>query len=50
MTPLVATWLIQRTRNDLVPAYLVMAAALVSLVAAMCPPDRSRAETARPAP
>jgi MHS family proline/betaine transporter-like MFS transporter len=31
-TPLVATWLIDRTHDDLAPAFYVMAAALVSLV------------------
>lgn len=32
ISPLVATWLIQRTHDELAPAYYVMAAALVSLV------------------
>jgi MHS family proline/betaine transporter-like MFS transporter len=44
MSPLVATWLIQRTHNDLSPAYYVMAAALISLVATLTLPARSRAE------
>jgi MHS family proline/betaine transporter-like MFS transporter len=35
LTPLVATWLIQRTHNDLAPAYYVMGAALISLVVAL---------------
>jgi MHS family proline/betaine transporter-like MFS transporter len=35
MTPLVATWLIGRTHDDLAPAYYVMGAAVVSLVAAV---------------
>ena len=34
-SPLVATWLIQRTHDDLSPAYFVMTAALISLVAAV---------------
>jgi len=37
-TPLVATWLIQRSRDDLSPAYYVMAAAAISLVAVLCLP------------
>jgi MHS family proline/betaine transporter-like MFS transporter len=44
LTPLVATWLIQRTHDDLAPAYYVMAAALISLVAAVSLPRISRAE------
>jgi MHS family proline/betaine transporter-like MFS transporter len=35
VTPLVATWLIQRTHDDLSPAYYVMAAAFVSLIATL---------------
>jgi MHS family proline/betaine transporter-like MFS transporter len=38
MTPLVATWLMQRTRDDLAPAYYIMAAALISLVIAVSLP------------
>jgi MHS family proline/betaine transporter-like MFS transporter len=38
MTPLVATWLMQRSRDDLAPAYFIMAAALVSLVIAVSLP------------
>jgi len=33
LSPLVATWLVQRTADELAPAYLVMAAAAVSLLA-----------------
>ncbi len=33
VTPVVATWLIERTGNDLSPAYLIMAAAVVTFVA-----------------
>jgi MHS family proline/betaine transporter-like MFS transporter len=44
MTPLVATWLIQRTRDDLAPAYYIMAAALISLVIAVSLPKRTTAE------
>lgn len=35
VSPLVATWLIARTRDDLAPAYYVMAAAAVSLTTAV---------------
>jgi MFS transporter, MHS family, proline/betaine transporter len=37
-TPLVATWLIQRSHDDLSPAYYVMASAAISLVTAFCLP------------
>jgi MFS transporter, MHS family, proline/betaine transporter len=33
VTPMVATWLIERTGNDLSPAYLIMAAAAVTFIA-----------------
>jgi len=33
MTPLVATWLVQRTGDELAPGFLIMAAAAVSLIA-----------------
>ncbi|MCW5736312.1 MAG: MFS transporter [Enhydrobacter sp.] len=33
LSPLVATWLVYRTGNDLSPAYMIMAAAFVSLLA-----------------
>jgi len=42
ISPLVATWLIQRTHDNLAPAYYVMGAALISLVVAVCLPKRTR--------
>lgn len=47
--PLVATWLIQRTHDDLAPAYYVMGAALISLVVAVLLPEPSSAEARAPA-
>jgi MHS family proline/betaine transporter-like MFS transporter len=44
LTPLVATWLIQRTHNDLAPAYCVMGAALISLVVVATLPEVASAE------
>jgi hypothetical protein len=44
MTPMVATWLIQRTHEDLAPSYYVMAAALISLVMAASLPKVMKAE------
>jgi MHS family proline/betaine transporter-like MFS transporter len=44
LTPLVATWLIQRTHNDLAPAYYVMGAALISLLVAVLLPAMKSAE------
>jgi MHS family proline/betaine transporter-like MFS transporter len=44
MTPMVATWLIQRTRDDLALAYYMMAAALISLVIAVSLPKMTKAE------
>jgi MHS family proline/betaine transporter-like MFS transporter len=44
ISPLVATWLIQRTHDDLAPAYLVMGAALISLMVAVRMPATSPAE------
>jgi MHS family proline/betaine transporter-like MFS transporter len=35
MSPLVATWLVHRTENDLSPAFLVMAAAVISFLAVL---------------
>jgi MFS transporter, MHS family, proline/betaine transporter len=32
LTPLVATWLVERTGNDIAPAFLIMAAAVVTFV------------------
>ena len=34
-SPLVATWLVERTKDDLSPAYMIMAAALVSFLTAL---------------
>ncbi len=36
LTPLVATWLVGRTGDELAPAYLIMVAAAVSFFAALC--------------
>jgi MHS family proline/betaine transporter-like MFS transporter len=44
LAPLVATWLIQRTRDDLSPAYVVMGAALVSLAVTVSLPKASPVE------
>ena len=44
MTPMVATWLIQRTHHDLAPAYYMMAAALISLVIAVSLPKMTKVE------
>jgi MHS family proline/betaine transporter-like MFS transporter len=44
LSPLVATWLIERTHDDLAPAYYVMGAALISLVVAVRLPETSSAE------
>jgi MHS family proline/betaine transporter-like MFS transporter len=44
ISPLVATWLIQRTHDDLTPAYYVMGAALISLVAAVELPKTASTE------
>jgi MHS family proline/betaine transporter-like MFS transporter len=44
MTPMVATWLMQRTRDDLAPAYYLMAAALISLVIAVSLPKMTKVE------
>jgi MHS family proline/betaine transporter-like MFS transporter len=35
LTPLVATWLVARTEDELAPAYLIMAAAAVSFFATL---------------
>ena len=35
LTPLVASWLIHRTENEMVPAYMIVAVAAISLVAVM---------------
>jgi MHS family proline/betaine transporter-like MFS transporter len=36
LTPLVATWLVGRTGDELAPAYLIMVAAAISFFAALC--------------
>jgi MHS family proline/betaine transporter-like MFS transporter len=35
LTPLVASWLIHRTENEMIPAYMIVAVAAISLVAVM---------------
>jgi MHS family proline/betaine transporter-like MFS transporter len=42
LSPLVATWLVHRTANDLSPAYMVMIAAAVSFLAIRLFTDGSR--------
>ncbi len=42
LSPLTATWLVSRTGDDLSPAYLIMAAAAISFVAALGFHERSR--------
>jgi MHS family proline/betaine transporter-like MFS transporter len=44
ISPLVAMWLIQRTHDDLAPAYFVMSAALVSIVVAVRLPETASAK------
>jgi hypothetical protein len=44
LTPLVATWMSQRTCDDLTSAYYLMAAALMSLVMAVSLPKTTKAE------
>ena len=41
LSPLAAAWLIHRTGNDLSPAFLIMAAAAISLVATASFRDRT---------
>ncbi len=53
LTPLVATWLVERTADELAPAYLIMVAAAVSFFAALAHegdlPDAARlSERGRP--
>jgi MHS family proline/betaine transporter-like MFS transporter len=43
LSPLVATWLIKRTADDFIPAYMVMAAAAVSFLSVLAFTERSRA-------
>jgi MHS family proline/betaine transporter-like MFS transporter len=42
LSPLVATWLVNRTGDDLSPAYMIMAAAVVSFLAGLGFRERSR--------
>jgi len=35
LSPMVATWLISRTQKDMAPAYLVIGAAVVALIAVL---------------
>ena len=42
LSPLVATWLVARTADHLAPAYLIMAAAAISFVAALGMPETYR--------
>ncbi len=43
MTPLAATWLVQRTGDELAPAFLIMAAAVITLIAVLRLPETYRA-------
>src|SRR5207253_8985527 len=43
LTPLAATWLVERTGNDYSPAYMIMAAGLITLVALRFHPETYRA-------
>ena len=49
LAPLAATWLIHRTGNDLSPAFLIMGAAAISLVASASFRDRTGMPDDRPA-
>ena len=42
LTPLAATWLVERTGDDLSPAYMLIAAAVVSTVALLFMPETFR--------
>ena len=42
LTPLAAEWLIHRTDNDLSPAWMLMGAAAISLVATLFQPETYR--------
>jgi MFS transporter, MHS family, proline/betaine transporter len=52
LSPLVATWLVQRTHDEFVPAYMVMLAAAISFLSILSFHERSRAplEAATSAP
>ena len=43
LTPLAATWLVQRTGDELAPAFLIMAAAVITLLAILRLPETYRA-------
>jgi MHS family proline/betaine transporter-like MFS transporter len=43
LSPLVATWLVNRTTDDLSPAYMIMAAAVVSFLSILTFSERSKA-------
>jgi MHS family proline/betaine transporter-like MFS transporter len=43
MTPLAATWLVQRTGDELAPAFLIMTAAVITLLAILRLPETYRA-------
>ena len=47
LAPLVATWLVERTSTDLSPAYLIVAAAAISLAAALTFRETAPAKVAR---
>jgi MFS transporter, MHS family, proline/betaine transporter len=36
LSPLVATWLVERTGDEIAPAFLIMASAAVTLVTIFC--------------
>jgi MFS transporter, MHS family, proline/betaine transporter len=36
LTPLVATWLIERTGDEIAPAFVIMASAAITIVTLMC--------------
>ena len=42
LSPLVATWLVERTGDDLSPAFMIMAAAAISFLAVLGFRERSR--------
>jgi len=42
LTPLVASWLVAHTGDDITPGFLMMAAAAISLVAILRFPETSR--------
>jgi MHS family proline/betaine transporter-like MFS transporter len=46
VSPMVATWLVHRTGDNLVPAFLIMGAAVVSLIATLFLRENSRSTLA----